>query len=112
MLADWPIPTTVRKLQSFLGFVNFYSNFIDEQTALSTSLHDVTAARKGNEPLHFSAEDIEQFNKLKRCLCVAPRLANPNLEAPFMLYTDASNIAIGEVLLQSDADGVERAILF
>ena len=29
VLADWPILTTVRKLQSFLGFVNFYSDFID-----------------------------------------------------------------------------------
>ena len=24
VLADWPVPTTVRELQSFLGFVNFY----------------------------------------------------------------------------------------
>ncbi len=46
MLADWPLPTTVRELQSFLGFVNFYSDFIDEQTALTFSRYDLTAARK------------------------------------------------------------------
>ena len=32
--------------------------------------------------------------------------------APFTLYTDASKIAVGGVLLQRDASGVERAIFF
>ena len=36
VLADLPLPTTLRELQSFLGFVNFYSDFIDEQTALTS----------------------------------------------------------------------------
>ena len=38
VLADLPFPTTVRELQSFLGFVNFNSDFIHEQTALTSSL--------------------------------------------------------------------------
>ena len=112
VLADWPLPTTVRELQSFLSFVNFYSDFIDEQTALTSSLYDMTAARKGTEPVHFTRDDIERFAELKRRLCAAPRLANPNLEAPFTLYTDASKIAIGAVLLQRDNAGVERPISF
>ena len=112
VLADWPLPTTVRKLQSFLGFVNFYSDFIDEQTALTSSLYDMTAARKGTEPVHFTREDIEQFAELKRPLCAAPRLAHPNLEAPFTLYTKASKITVGAVLLQRDTAGVERPISF
>ena len=29
VLAEWPLPKTVRELQSFFGFVNFYSNIID-----------------------------------------------------------------------------------
>ena len=29
VVANWPIPTTVRELQSFLGFVNFNNEFID-----------------------------------------------------------------------------------
>ena len=58
MLADLPLPTTVRELQSFLGFVNFYSDFIDEQTALTSSLYDLTASRKVTESVHFTREDI------------------------------------------------------
>ena len=61
--------------------------------------------------MHFCAEDINRFAELKRRLCVAPRLAHPNLESPFTLYTDASKIDVGAVLLQRDAAGVERAIL-
>ena len=112
VLADWPLPTTVRELQSLLGFVNFYSDFIDKTTALTSSLYYLTSARKGILPVHFCAEDIKRFAELKRRLCVAPRLAHPNLESPFTLYTDASKIAVGAVLLQRDAAGVERAILF
>ena len=110
MLADRPLSTTERELQSFLGFMNFYSDFIDEQTALTFSLYDLTAARKGTEPVHFTREDIQRFAELKRRLCAAPRLAHPNLEAPFTLDTDASKIAVGAVLLQRDIAGVERSI--
>ena len=112
VLADWPLPTSVRKPQSFLGFMNYYSDFIDEQTALTSSLYDLTAARKGTEPVHFTHEDIERFAEFKRRLCAAPCLAHPNLEAPFTLYTDASQIAVGSVLLQRDTTGVERPISF
>ena len=112
VLADWPVPTTVSEIQSFLGFVNFYSDFIDEQTALTSSLYDLTAARKGTEPVHFTREDIERFAELKSRLCAAPCFTHPNLEAPFTLYTDASKIAVDAVLLQRDTAKVERPISF
>ena len=35
VLANWLLPTIVRQQQSFLGFVNFYGDFIDKQTAIS-----------------------------------------------------------------------------
>ena len=110
VLADWPVPTTVRELQSFLGFVNFHSEFIDEQMALTSSLYNLTAMRKGTEPVHFTRENIERFAELKRRLFAAVSLAHLNLEAPFTLYTDASTIAVSAVLFQRDTAGVERPI--
>ena len=112
VLADWPYSTTVRELQSFLGFVNFNGNFIDEQTALTASLYDMTSSRKGTEKVHISAENVKPFNEIKHRLCTGPRLAHPNLKAPLTLYTEASKIAVGAVLLQRDASGVKRAIFF
>ena len=74
VLADWPLPTTVRELQSFLGFVNFYSDFIDEQTALTSSLYDLTAVRKGTEPVHFTRETSS--DSLSSSAACVPRLAS------------------------------------
>ena len=74
------------------------------------SLYDLRAARKGTESVQFLSAHIEAFNEITPRLCAAPRLANPNLEAPFTLYTDASKIAVGAVLLQRDVTGVERVI--
>ena len=69
VLADWPLPTTVRELQSFLGFVNFYGDFFDEQTTLTASLYDMTAARKCTEQEHFSAEDVERLTTRSNATC-------------------------------------------
>ena len=55
VLENWPRPITVSELQFFLGFVNFYSDFIDEQTALISSMYDLTSTRKGTEQVHVSA---------------------------------------------------------
>ena len=80
--------------------MNFYE-FIDQQTALTSSLYDLTAARKGTEAVQFLQTHVEAFNEKKRQLCAAPRLAHSYLEGPFTLYTDASKIAFGALLLQA-----------
>ena len=99
VFADWPVPITVRELQFFFGFVNFYCDFIDEQTALTACLYDLTASCKGTEQVHFTTVHLKRFNEIKRRLCAAPRLAHANLDAPFTLYTDVLNIRVGAVLL-------------
>ncbi len=60
--------------------------------------------------MHFTREDIERFAKLKRRLCAAPRVPHLNFEAPFTLYTNASKIVVGAVLLKRNTAGVERPI--
>ena len=112
VLADWQTPKTVRKMQSFLGFVNFYGNYISDATELTAPLYDLTAARNGDESIKLTAENLESSEEIKRRLCAAPRLAHPDPEQPFVFYTDASKITIGAVLLQRDNSGVERAISF
>ena len=112
VLADWTTPKMVRDMQSFFGFVNSYNDNISDATELTAPLYDLTAARNGDESIKLTAEHLESFENIKRRLCAAPRLAHPDLEQPFVLYTDASKSAIGAVLLQRDYFGVERAISF
>ena len=37
-ILDWPAPTTVKELQSFLGFANFYCHFIDNYSGVVLAL--------------------------------------------------------------------------
>ena len=46
VLAEWPRPSTVRKMQSFLKFVNFYGDFIADAIELTAPLYDLTASKK------------------------------------------------------------------
>ena len=112
VLADWPTPKTVREMQSFLRFVNFYGDYISDATELTAPLHDLTAAREGDDSIKQTAKHLDSFKEIKSRLFAAPRLAHPDVEQPCVLYTDASKITVGAVLLQRDDNGVERAILF
>ena len=48
------------------------------------------------------------FNIMKKLLTEAPVLAFPNFSKPFILYTDASAVAIGIVLSQLDEHGKDK----
>ena len=49
---------------------------------------------------NWTSECSEAFDRLKHMLVTAPILAHPDLTKPFILDTDASNLAIGAVLSQ------------
>ena len=47
----------------------------------------------------------ESFDALKKALISKPILQLPEFNKPFMLYTDASSIAVGYILCQKNDDG-------
>ncbi len=56
-------------------------------------------------------EKEEAFIKLKETLCKAPVLAYPNPDVPYIVDTDASNLAIGTVPSQVH-DSEENVIIY
>ena len=52
------------------------------------------------------------FNLLKKTLCEAPILVNPDFGRQFILQTDASGRGVGAVLSQIDDDGKELPISY
>ena len=103
---EWALPTNVKEVQSFLGFVNFYRDFISHAGELMAPLYDACKEEKFvlNETAKRSVEE------LKRALVSAPVLAHPDFHRPFILQTDASGIALGGVLLHAQEDGAERPV--
>ena len=72
------------------------------------SLHQLT--QKSTKFL-WTQECQNAFQKLKEKFTEAPILAFPHFDAPFILYTDASDYGIGSVLSQK-IDGTERVITY
>ena len=99
-------------MQSFLGFVNVYGKYIVDSTLFTSALYDLTANRKGEDTIRMFSEDVKSFEEIKKRLCAGPRFAHFDLEQPFVLYTNASKIAVGAAFLQRDSNGVERAVSF
>ena len=102
-IVNFPLPTSKKLLRSFLGSVNFYrkffSNFSDKIANLTEKLK-----KSHSEPLQWSTNDIEVFKAVKAVFMKAPLLRILNLQKPFVLRTDASNIGLGACLLQYDDD--------
>ena len=61
-ILDWPEPTCVKDIQSFLGFGNFYRRFIDHFLDLAKLLNNLT---KKDTPWNWTAECQKAFNMLK-----------------------------------------------
>ena len=92
-------PQTKKKLRSFLGMMSFYRKFIPNLAKLSAPLSDMLK-KDSKEPLKWSSETSDCFNKLKLNLTKAPILALPDLLKTFCIRSDASDLAIGGVLVQ------------
>ena len=41
-IVDWPVPKTVKEVQSYLGFANFYRKFINNYSSLASPLISLT----------------------------------------------------------------------
>ncbi|KAK3514054.1 hypothetical protein QTP70_002754 [Hemibagrus guttatus] len=95
---EWPSPSTVKELQHFLGFANFYRRFIRNYSSVAGPL---TSLLKG-KPRRLAWTDQAQaaFQRLKECFTMAPILRHPDPDLPFVVEVDASNSGIGAMLSQ------------
>jgi len=96
-ILNWPIPKNIKELQSFLGLANYYRRFIQGFAKLAHPLHKLL---RKNVTFRWNNEQQEAFDALKHLFTSAPVLIFPNLGIPFVLETDSSNFAIGDILSQ------------
>lgn len=105
-VSQWPTPTCVTNVRSFLGLASYYRRYIKDFGTIANPLNRLTDK---NRAFVWTKECEEAFAKLKRCLVTSPILAYPAAKGQFYLDTDASNTGIGAVLSQ-EQDGIERVI--
>lgn len=99
VLKDWPRPTTVEHVRSFLGLANYFRRFVKDYSKKARPLTQLT--RKDTpSPMPWSPEADQAFHLIKEELVNPPVLALPDFSKPFEVITDASNYALGAILLQ------------
>jgi len=105
-VSTWPLPHDLTSTRSFLGFVGFFRRFIKDFAKIAAPLTSLTRSTVPF-PKVLPQSAVDAFETLKAALLSAPILAIPftGPEATFTLYTDASNVAIGAVLLQDQGNG-------
>ncbi|CAA7054956.1 unnamed protein product [Microthlaspi erraticum] len=96
-IRDWPRPSSATEIRSFLGLAGYYRRFVK---GFATMAQPMTKLTGKDVPFVWSAECEESFSQLKEMLTTTPVLALPEPGKPYMVYTDASGIGLGCVLMQ------------
>ena len=133
-IKDWPRPTTVKELHSFIGLASYYRRFVQNFAAIAGCLHAFlgpTSGHKGKKGkgkkkgtdqerwvynpravLDWKDEHEAAFEELKEALTTSPVLAYPDFSKPFFLEVDASFDGLGAILSQESTDGKVHPVAY
>ena len=106
---QFPTPTEVKSLRSFLGLASYYRRFVPGFSSVAGPLYALT---KKDVSFVWSSECQKAFAKLKELLVSSPVLRFPDFKQPFILETDASGSGLGAVLAQKEPDGTVHPIAY
>lgn len=99
-VTDFPTPTDVSSLRSFLGLAGYYRCFISKFSSIAAPLHNLL---KHDVSWTWSSDHQTAYDTLKQALVSAPVLRFPDFSRPFELHTDgACTAGIGVILCQQD----------
>ena len=107
IIRDWVPPTSVKGVQSFLGFCNFYRSFLKNYGQIVRPLQRLTQ-KGGWHPL--GPEEIEAFEKAKALVLTGGALVHYSPYRETRTETDASDGVIAGVLTQLQDDGTWRPV--
>ncbi|GFY31064.1 transposon Tf2-6 polyprotein [Trichonephila clavipes] len=108
-ILDIPPPKNVKELQSFLQTCSWFRRYIQDFAKISRPLSYLT---KKKVKWQWGFDQQNAFQTLKNSLTAPPVLKQADGTKPYIIRTDASNYALGAVLLQgegSDEHPIEYA---
>ena len=109
---DWPEPQNGQQVRQFLGLVGYYRKYIKDYADKARPLFDCLKGENFDN-FKFTEEVKKSFLQLKESLVTPPLLLLPdqkqadNGNQPYLLVTDASQVAVGGVLLQDQGNGYQ-----
>ena len=107
-IIDLPEPRNPSEVASFLGATNFYLKFVENYADVAEPLRKLI---RKDVPWTWSQEQQQAFSCLKQKITSAPVLSHFDPEAPTIVTTDASGIALGAVLSQM-SNGIEKPVAY
>ncbi|XP_036433704.1 uncharacterized protein LOC118812695 [Colossoma macropomum] len=126
-VTNWPQPTNLKSLRSFLGFCGYYRRFIAEYSSIVKPLTDLTKGYAPRQKTRKAPQERTQsyykesdpfgerwtdectiaFQQIIHCLTHAPLLAFADPQKPYVLHVDASLRGLGAVLYQEHPEGLK-----
>lgn len=108
-ISEWPAPSNLKELQSFLGLANFYRRFIASFSKISLPL---TKLLRKDCKWTWDTTQHDSFNMLKQSFLSEPVLMFPNTDQQFTVECDASDFALGAILSQIGTDSKLHPVSF
>ena len=114
-IKNWPTPTNITEVWSFLRFMGYYHRFIPKLAQMACPLHKLTSgenAGKKKAAIKWDSRCQQTLDDLKTLCTMAPILAYAYFTKPFKLHTDACGTGLGAVLYQTWEDGTKAVIAY
>jgi len=106
---DWPVPQSLKGLQSFLGFCNFYRAFLKDYGRI---VRPLTKLLKQGAWHAFGEKELSAFQAAKDLMLSDNVLAHYSPDKETRMETDASDRVVAGVLSQLQYDGTWRPVAF
>jgi len=109
VIVSWIISINLKKIQSFVKFVNFYHCFIKNFLKLVKSFIQLT---RKNTSFVWNEICVQVFDNLKKQVSLISVLRHFDLKRQVILKTDASNYVKDEILSQYNDEKVLHLMIF
>ena len=116
-ISEYPKPTTAPHLAQFLGMAKHIADVIPRFAELAAPLNEATKGldirKRSQRPpaLNWTNECEQAFQKIKDAMISPPTLKVADITKPYIVQPDASDIAVGAVLLQ-EHDGKLHSVAY
>ena len=101
-IQDWPAPTNITGVRSFLGLAGYYRKFVRNFSRIAAPM---TELEQKNQTFEWKKPQQNAFEELKKAITSAPILIAPDDTKPYVVTTDASGFAVGATLSQDHGRG-------